>query len=179
MTIQMPETTKTFGQQSLIVLTAAPADLDAMTPTEANAGENITCHLYGSWFPTATTEKTSTQRKMCQTKVRSQLGSTTWDAPAIQYSYNPQTIGTPGSAGNEAYEALPEGAVRYLALFTGVPGQTAPGDGDAYQLIGVRLGPQVRGASSDDAGGEAAVTQEVEFLEEYTDGPLDGVVNAP
>lgn len=178
MTVTMPETTKTFGQQSLLVLTAEPAAPDALATTEATAGENITCHLLGSWFPTAETEKVSRARKMCQTKVTQSLGATTWNAPALQYTFNPQTVGTPGGAGNEAYEALPEGAVVYLALRTGKGGQTAFGTGDAYQLLGVRLGPQVRGQSSDDAGAEATVTQELEILEEYSDGPIDGVVAA-
>lgn len=176
--IQMPETTKTFGQQVLLVLSTEPEDPTETTEAEVAAGDVIACHLVGSWFPTATTEKVATQRKMCQTKVTQKLGSTTWDAPALQYTFNPQTVGTPAQPGNEAYEALPEGAIRYLELFTGIPGNQTPDDGDAYQLLGVRLGPQVRGQSSDDAGGEATVTQELEILSEYTDGPVDGVLVA-
>ena len=179
MTLTMPETEKTFGRQSFLVLTAEPADTAEMTTTEATAGKNVTCHLIGSWFPTATTEKVAAQRKMCQTKTQQRLGSTTWDAPALQYTYLPQLVGTPSSPGNEAFEALPEGAIRYIALFTGVPGDTAPVATDAYQLLGVRLGPQVRGQSADDAGAEASITQELEILSEYTDGPVDGVLTAP
>ena len=179
MTITMPETTKTYGAQALLSLATEPADTAAMTTTEATAGKNLSCHVLGSWWPTATTEKVSRQRKMCQTKVTQSLGSTTWDAPALQYTYNPQTVGTPGSDGNEAYEALPEGAIRYLAMRIGISGRTAFGVGHAYRLVGVRLGPQVPSQSADDAGGEATITQEIEFLEEYSDGPVDGVIVAP
>lgn len=179
MTITMPETTKTYGAQSLLVTTAEPADHEAMTTTEAGLGKNITCHLIGSWFPTAATEKVSKQRKMCQTKVVQSLGSTTWDLTALQYTYMPQLILTPSSAGNEAYEALPEGAIRYLALFTGLPGNEARGEDDVYGLLGVRLGPQIQTQSADDAGGEATITQELEILAEFTDGPVAGVITAP
>lgn len=178
MTITMPETTKTYGAQGLLSLTAEPAAPAAMTSAEATAGVNITCHVLGSWWPTATTEKVARQRKMCQTKVTQSLGSTTWDAPALQYTYNPQTVGTPGSDGNEAYEELPEDAIRYLALRIGISGRDAFGATDAYRLVGVRLGPQVPTQSADDAGGEATITQELEFLEEYADGPIDGVIAA-
>lgn len=178
MTVSMPETTKTFGQQSLLVLDVEPDDPTEITEAEVAGGVNITCHILGSWFPTATTEKVARQRKMCQTKTVPSLGATTWDLPALQYTYNPQTIGTPAQDGNEAFEALPEGAIRYLALFTGIPGNQEPDTGDAYQFLAVRLGPQVRGQSSDDAGGEATVTQELEILEEYSDGPVDGVLVA-
>jgi hypothetical protein len=173
--LSTPETENVFGFQSMLVLETEPDDPTETTDSEAAAGTNITCHLIGSWFPAATTEKVAAQRKMCQTKTRQKLGATTWDPPALQYTMVNQSVGTPGAPGNEAFEALPEGAVRYLELFTGIPGNAEPDDGDAYQLLGVRLGPQVRGASADDAGGESTVTQELEILAEYTDGPIDGV----
>ena len=39
------------------------------------------------------------------------------------------------------------------------------------------LGPQIWGASADDAGGEAVVNQDVAFAPGY-DGPIDGVGTA-
>lgn len=175
MTIQMPETTKSFGALSLAVLTSEPADLDEVTPTEANAGENITCHVVGDWWATATTDKVTRQRKMCQVKVTSALGVTTWETPTLTYTVNPQTIDTPGAAGNEAYEALPEGGEVYLLQRIGVSGTTTFTAGDAYRLFPVELGPQVFGASADDAGGEVVVNQEIAFLGGY-DGPVDGII---
>lgn len=177
MTIMMPETTKSFGAMSLVVLTSKPADLEEVTLAAAAAGENISCHSIGDWWPTASTEKAARQRKMCQTKTSQALGTTTWDTPTLRYTYNPQTVGTPGSAGNEAYEVLPEGAVRYLLQRLGVTGDSAVETGDAYRLIAVELGPQVPGVSSEDAGGEFIITQEVALLEGYS-GPIDGVIVA-
>lgn len=175
MTILMPETTKSFGAQSLVVLTSEPADLAEVTPTEANAGVNISCHMIGDWWPSATTEKVARSRKMCQVKTTTSLGTTTWETPALQYTYNPQTISTPGSDGNEAYEALPQGGEVFLLQRIGVSGSTTLAADDAYRLIPVELGPQVPGVSSDDAGGEVTITQEIAFLGGY-DGPIDGVI---
>lgn len=177
MTILMPETTSSFGNMSLVVLTSRPAVLSAITTAELAAGENISCHGVGDWWPTASTNKVSRQRKMCQTKVSQALGTTTHEAPALTYTYNPQTAGTAGSPGNEAYEALPEGAERYIVQRLGKKGNTDFGAGDAYRLIAVETGPQVPGTSAEDEGGEFVITQEVGFLEGF-DSPIDGVIAA-
>lgn len=173
--LQMPSTTKMFGNQSLVVLATEPTAPEAATTTEVDAGENISCHMVGDWWPTATTEKVSKQRKMCQTTTAQSLGTTTYETPALQYTYNPQTVGTPGSGGNEAYEALEPGTTVFLVQRLGKAGNTPVASGDAYRLIAVELGPRVPGTSADDAGGEAVINQEVSFAPGY-DEPIDGVV---
>lgn len=177
MTIVMPETTGSFGNESLVILSAKPADLAAITPTELAAGENVTCHMVGNWLPTASVDKPARQRKMCQTKTTPALGVSTYDTPALQYTANPQAVGTAGAPGNEAYEALPEGATRYAVVRLGKGGRTALAADDAYQVFPIDLGPQVWGVSSDDAGGEFVINQEVAFADGY-DGPVDGIVAA-
>ena len=72
--------------------------------------------MVGDWWPTAATSKVAKQRKMCQTETSTSLGETTWDTPRLMYTYNPQAIDTPGSDGNEAYEALAAGTVRGRAV---------------------------------------------------------------
>lgn len=177
MTLSLPETTKSYGNQSLVVLSAAPASLTAATAAEITAGDNITCHMIGDWWPTASTEKASRQRKMCQTRTSTTIGTTTWDTPALRYTYNPQTANAPGGDGNEAFDALTEGATVYLVQRLGEAGNTAVAATDVYRLFPVDLGPQVPGASADDAGGEFIITQEVTLAEGY-DEPVDGVVAA-
>lgn len=177
MPVILPDTTKSYGAQSLVVLTTKPTNLEAATAAEITAGENITCHMVGDWWPTAATSKVARQRKMCQTKTSTTIGETTWDTPRLMYTYNPQTIDTPGSAGNEAYEALPEGATVYLVQRLGKSGTSDVVATDNYRLIPVDLGPQVPATSADDAGGEFVIVQEVSFAEGY-DAPVDGVVAA-
>lgn len=175
MTLMMPETTGSFGSLSLVVLSTAPADAEAITSTEIAAGENISCHMVGDWFPTATTTKVARQRKMCQTNVTQALGTTTHETPALQYTYNPQTVQTPGSDGNEAYEALPEGGTVYLVQRLGKSGKSDLASGDAYRLFPVDLGPQIPGTSSEDEGGEFVINQEVSFADGF-EAPVDGVI---
>lgn len=177
MPVLMPDTTGSYGNQSLVVLSAAPADLEAAAVAALTAGENITCHVYGDWFPSATTNKVSRQRKMCQTKVTQALGTTTHETPALQYSYMPQSVGTPGADGNEAYEALPEGATVYLVQRLGKEGKSDFVAGDKYRLFPVELGPQIPGTSADDEGGEFVINQEISFADGF-DGPIDGTVTA-
>lgn len=175
--LPMPSTTATYGKQSYVVLASAPASLAAITAAELTAGENITCYNFGDWFATADTEGVARQRKACETQVTQAKGNTTWSVPGLNYSANPQTIDTPGSAGNEAYEALVPDSTVYIVKFIGVPGREAPGAGDAYQVFPLELGPRVWAPSADDAGGEAAINQAAFFAPGYS-APVDGVVAA-
>lgn len=175
MTVSLPVTTSTFGNQSLVVLTTKPADLTAITAAAITAGINISCHEVGDWWPTATTNKVSLARKMCQTNTVQTLGETVHDAPALQYTYIPQLVQTPASAGNEAYEALPPGVSRYLVQRIGKGGTTVLASGDAYRVLAVETGPQVPAASANDASGEAVINQELGFLGGYA-GPVSGVI---
>lgn len=180
MTVLLPETTDAFGNISLAIITAKPASLVAVSLATdlatANA-ENISCHTVGDWLGTATTEKAARARKLCQVKQSQALGVTTWDTPTIQYTYKPQSLGTPGANGNEAYEAMPEGAARYLLQRLGKPGDSALAVGDAYLLWPVELGPQVPAMTTQDAGAEFAINQDMGFQPGY-DEPILGVIVA-
>lgn len=177
MTLTLPETTDSYGKISVVVLTTKPTNLASIPVASIAAGENISCHLYGDWMPTASTEKVSRQRKMCQTKITQSLGTTTWETPALQYSYVPQSVGTPGASGNEAYEALPEGAVVYAVQRLGLDSDAAYTAGEKVRVWPLELGPQVPGTSSEDAGGEFVINQETAFASGY-DGPVDGILAA-
>lgn len=177
MTLQLPETTKSYGNQRLIILSAAPVSLTAVTAAEATAGDNITCHMIGDWWPTASQEKVTRQRKMCQKKTTTTLGTVTHEVPALRYTANPQTVGTPGGDGNEAYDACTPETTVYAMQILGLPGDTAAAATNAYRLFPIDLGVQVWGTSADDAGGEFIVTQEVSLAEGY-DEPIEGVIAA-
>lgn len=177
MTISMPPTVKSFGNESLLVLTSLPAAPAAITSANVTAGKNITCHVVGDWYATAETNKVARQRKMCQTKVTEALGVSTWQTPDLIYTGMPQLVGTPSSPGNEAYEALPEGAIVYAVQRLGKGGKTAFVSGDKYLLWPLELGPQVWGPSADDEGGEFVLTQATAFAPGY-DAPIAGTVAA-
>lgn len=177
MPVSLPETFDSYGKISLVALSVKPANLAAVPLAAITAGKNISCHQYGDWLPTATTEKVSRRRKGCQRKTTQALGTTTHEVPALQYSYNPQGVGTAGAAGNEAYDALPEGATVYLVQRLGKDGDAELVATDKYRLFPVVLGPQIPGASAEDAGGEWVINQEVAFAPGY-DGPIPGAITA-
>lgn len=178
MSITLPETTDAFGNISLVVILSKPLSLSAVslaTDLGSSAAKNITCHTVGDWMGTATTEKSARARKLCQTKQSTALGTTTWDAPTIQYTYKPQSVGSSGTSGNEAYEAMPEGSERYLLQRLGKVGTSAIALGDKYLLWPVELGAQVPVMTTQDAGAEFAINQEMAFISGY-DGPIPGTV---
>jgi hypothetical protein len=178
MTLMEPETTDVFARQRYVVLASMPADLEAITVAEMAAGENISCHLFGDWWATAETEGVTRVRKACSTQAPQGKGTTTWSTPALNYSYNPQTIDTPSSAGNEAYEALPSDDQVVLVKMIGVDSKaSASTAGEGYIAYPLDLGPQVESPSSDDAGAEAQITQAA-FLQAGYSSPVRGVVAA-
>ena len=178
MTLMEPETTDVFARQRYVVLSAMPADLAAITVAEINAGENISCHLYGDWWPTAETEGVTRQRKACSPQAAQGKGTTTWSLPGLSYSYNPQTVSTPGSDGNEAYEALEDDDQVVVVKLIGVdPKATVSAAAEDYIAYPVDLGPRVEAASADDAGGEASINQAA-FLQAGYSSPVRGVIAA-
>lgn len=175
MTISMPATVKSFGNETLHILTAKPANLASVTAAEHGAGKNITCHMIGDWFPGAETNKVARQRKMCETQTTEALGVTTWQPGDLMYTYLPQSVGVAATPGNEAYEAMPQGATVYAIQRLGKGGKTVLATGDKYLLWPLELGPQVPGVSSDDEGGEFAITQACAFAAGYS-GPVSGTL---
>ena len=108
MPLSMPATVKSQGFTTLIVLTTPPAVPSAPTKAELNAGEFITCHIYGEFGATPSQNVGSSPRKMCSRVEPQQLGNVTYSINDIQYSYNPQEAASPGGDGNEAFDALAE-----------------------------------------------------------------------
>lgn len=177
MPITAPPTTGSYGNMSLVVLSSVPANLSAIALAAITAGKNISCHHLGDWLPTATTEKVTAKRAMCQTTVPQRLGSTTHETPDFQYYFNPQQVGTAGAPGNEAYEAMPEGAVVVAVQRMGKGGKTDFVAGDKYRAFVLQLGAQVPGVSQDDAGGDFVINQSSAFAPGYNQ-PILGAVAA-
>lgn len=174
--LSTPETELSFGAQSLIVLDTKPAGLatGAVTAAEATAGVNISLHVVGSWFPTASTDNAATQRKMGAKKTASILGVSTYTLPDLTYTHLSQKADT--EPGNEARAACVPGAIKYLLLRNGVPGDTPVAADDRGKIIPVQFGPQVESQSADDAGGEETITQSVGFAPGY-DEPVSVTVS--
>jgi hypothetical protein len=178
MTLLPPETELSYGNQSLVVLDTAPAALSTtgnVTAAEITAGENISLHVVGSWFPTADTDRASTQRKMGSKKTVQILGTSTVALPDLTVTHLAQEVDA--TAGNEARAALPEGAIKYLLLRNGVAGDAALATGDRAKVYPVTVGRPMEAETADDAGGEEALTIPLGFAPGF-DGPIDVTLTA-
>lgn len=177
MTLIAPETEGTFGNLRYVVLSTKPANLAAVTVAEIAAGKNITCHMSEEWWPTSDTASVTRKRKVCQTSTTDAKAETKHSLPPIQYTCVEQSIGTPGAPGNEALEAMPEDADRYILMSVGVGSLDPFAAGDTYRLFPATCGYPDTAASQDDAGGETVVNQALFYMEGYK-SPIRGKVAA-
>lgn len=160
MPLTMPDTVKSQGNSVLVALTTPPAVPAAPTLAELNAGEFITCHIYGDFGATPTQNVGEAPRKMCARSVPQEFGNVTYTVSDIQYSYVPQEAGTPGAAGNEAMEALATGATIYLVEGAGLDGKTsALASGDVVNIYKVEAGEQRRGRTGDGEYDQFSIVQ--------------------
>lgn len=160
MTVVMPEEVSSQGNKILIVLDTPPAVPSAPTKAELNAGLFVQCHIYGNFSGTPTQNVGSGPQKMCTKVTPQELGNITYEIADVQYSYVPQKMGTPGSAGNEAIEALTPGTDVYVAEGVGIDGKTGALDtGDVVNLYHLECGVQRRGQTGDGEFDRFSVTQ--------------------
>lgn len=160
MTVSMPETVKSQGSKILIVLTTPPANPATPTKAELNAGLFVQCHLYGDFSGMPSQNVGEGPRKMCSRVVPKQLGNTTYDIADVQYSYVPQSMGTPGALGNEAIEAFASGTDVHVYEGPGIDGALgAVAASDVLTGYHLDCGEQRRGQTGDGEFDEFAVTQ--------------------
>lgn len=160
MPVVMPETIKASGNKILIVLTTPPAVPAAPTLAELNAGLFVQCHIYGDFSGTPAQAVGAGPQKMCTKVTPQQLGNVTYEIADVQYSYVPQAMGTPGSDGNEAIEALTPDTDVYVYEGPGIDGTTsAVAEGDVLNAYHLECGAQRRGRTGDGEFDEFSVTQ--------------------
>lgn len=158
--LPMPPTVKSQGNTVLGVLTTAPAVPGAPTKAELNAGKFITCHIYGNFSAQPSQNVGEAPRKMCAKSIPQEFGNVTYPVNDLQYSYVPQDLGTPGSPGNEAFEAFAEGTEVYLFEGPGIDGESPSlATGDVINLYHVEAGLQRRGMTGDGEFDQFSVTQ--------------------
>lgn len=177
MPVTEPPVTASLGNISIVMLSTIPANLASIPIAAITAGKNVTCHTYGDWLPDASINKVNTKRKTCKKTVPQRLGTATHNIPALQYSYMPQSVGTAGAAGNEAYELLPEDAIRVAIIRLGKDGETDLATGDKYIARVIQCGPQVPGVSQEDEGGDFVINQEFGWAPGYSE-PINGVITS-
>lgn len=161
MPLQMPPTTKAFANKVVVVLDTPPAAGSGIpTLTEVNAALFSSLHMYTPFNVTPTQNSGEAPRKLGSRFTPTELGMVNYPAVDVQYSYMPQSLGTPGADGNELYEVMPEGEELTIVVFDGLDGELSavPADaiGDVYL---VQCGVRRKGATGDGEFDQVSVTQ--------------------
>ena len=138
---------------AIAVLTAPTvAELTAVT------GFNLSCSLFGEQEGvTATTEKVTLPRLLCETSQYEFIGSTTWGMADLTVSIQPQAAAL--SDGKKAWEAMSDGESGFLVRRLGI--DAAGTDFVAGQFVNIypsQLGVKVITKTSTGADGVAAFT---------------------
>jgi hypothetical protein len=151
MPISLPPTEKSLGRKVVVFLTTPPAAGSGIpTLAEVNAGLQASLHLYTPFNVTPTQNTGEGPRKLGSKFVPQENGVTTYPAVEIEYSYLPQELGTPGTAGNEVYEALEPGEQLTAVVLNGIDGDKDPlVAGDIADVYLVEAGVRRKGETGD------------------------------
>lgn len=123
-----------------------PAIADPAAPTlaEVNAatGFNLSCSLFADQEGvTASTDKVTLPQRLCETESFEVNGPTTYSAPDLQISFDPQAAS--GADGKKAWESLDDGAEGFLVRRQGVDSATDFAAGQFVDVIPAQLGTKV------------------------------------
>lgn len=159
-----PPTAKALGQKAVVILADAPAAADGIpTLTEINAGIFASLHFYGDFNVTPTQDTGAGPRKMGSQVTPTQLGTITYPAVSASYSIVPQKLGTPGSPGNEVYEALVPGEQRTVVILDGLDGEQTTGASadDVADIYLMECGIRAKGQTGDGDYDEKQATSQM------------------
>lgn len=95
------------GHLKFTILTTKPADLDAITVTELNAGIDASCAILASdfTFSPADSDKVN-EKSLCTTNNANAIGADNFQAGATFFRYFDDTTGAVDVTEDEAYQAV-------------------------------------------------------------------------
>lgn len=160
-----PALVRAFGNDSW---TFVPAIADKTAPTVAEVtaatGFNLSCSLFGDQEDvSATTEKVTLPRRLCETETYESNGPTSYSMPDLQVSFDPQAAAA--SDGKKAWETMTDGATGFLVRRQGVDATTDFQSGDFVDVVPVQLGTKVPSKTGTGADGVYAFTQAVSITD--------------
>jgi len=161
MPLDLPPTTAAFGNKVVVVLDTPPAAGTGIpTTVEVNAALFASLHMYTPFNVTPTQNTGEGPRKLGAKTVPTRLGQVNFPAVEVQYSYNPQDLGTPGADGNELYEALEPGTRVTVVVLDGIDGETSTvAVDDVADVYLMEAGVRRKGQTGDGEFDELSVTQ--------------------
>lgn len=135
--MKIPAGVPSMGTRRVVFIPGTVANIDAITVTEANAGENISCYLMRNGLTKTTTQNKITDGRYCSAQDFQRFGSKAKDM-SLAYSTN---LNEPTE--DEARVALAEGTSGVLVEFFQVEEDSETfGVGDWYQATPITLGEQ-------------------------------------
>lgn len=156
-----PALIKAFGAESWGFLVAV-ADKSAPTAIELEAatGFNLSCSVFGEQEGiTATTEKVTLPRLLCETTTYESNGPTSYAMADLMVSFDPQSA--PASAGKKAWETMVDNANGFLVHRLGKTSTAVFAAGDYVNIIPVQLATKTVVKTSNAPDGVAAFNQAV------------------
>lgn len=138
----------------------AIANKTAPTLAELNAtgGFNLSCSVFGEQEGiTATTEKVSLPRLLCEKTTYQANGPTTYEMADLMISFQPQAAS--GSDGKKAWETLTDGISGFLWHRQDFDPSADLAAGQFVDIIPVQLGVKTPTKTSNDSSGVFAFTQ--------------------
>jgi hypothetical protein len=138
-----PALKRAFGNDTWAWVPAV-ASKTAPTVAELTAatGFNLSCSLFGEQEGfTATTEKVTLPRRLCETETFEVNGSTNYAAPDFMVSFDPQAAA--GADGKKAWEAMDDLSSGFLIRRQGVTATTDFTAGEFVDVIPAQLGVKV------------------------------------
>ena len=125
MPISLPPTSKALGRKVVVFLDTPPAAGTGIpTTVEVTAALFGSLHLYTPFNVQPSQNTGEGPRKLGAQSVPTENGLVNYPAVDVQYSYKPQDLGTPGSAGNELYELLVPGEQVTVVVLNDLDGDT-------------------------------------------------------
>lgn len=130
------------GRIALWALTTKPADLNAVTVAELEAGEKISCRILKSDYQLgATGDNTISETELCQLGEGQALGSTTYGGSITVFRYLDPETGLPEADEDFAWDLFKErGTTLYLVEREGPLENAAPTSGQEYSAYEVQTG---------------------------------------
>lgn len=160
-----PALVRAFGNDSwawvpAIANVAAPTALEL----EAATAFNLSCSLFGEQEGlTASTEKVTLPRRLCETETFESNGPTAYSMSDLQVSLSPQAAS--GADGKKAWESLDDNAAGFLVRRQGKAATDVFAAGDFVDVVPAQLGVKVPTKTGTGADGVYAFTVAVSITD--------------
>lgn len=172
MSLTFPEATSVEGRRDAIILTTAPVDPTAVTPTETSTGVNATMYFLGQFAPSGTQNKGNAPSRLGEVFQLPKLGKAVLESPTLSYVHDPQ--GADEDEINAVRTACAPGSEIWIVQRPGVLVEADVAADQKYRLYHLRTGQSWEVPTGDDEFAIERVMQETEYIT----APISGVITA-